>query len=251
MSKWLRIVVWVFGVIACLALGLETFARVPGSFAVPALAPGPDTRVLAVLVHGTGGREEPTLMALEQRFAELAAGQPGTTVIRYIWSPFSDTRFRARVNGERVGTALGREVAGMRNIQVIHLVGHSAGAYPLDSFCRAYREAAAQPARLVMTFLDPIGFDGMFNPGWGVGNFGGCADYAEAVINTDDPVPATNEPLQQAWNVDITGAASRAGTAADGHRWPVQYYLEQVTAADVDGASYSHTGRPRGTVVRR
>lgn len=124
--------------VAALA-GLEVYTRVPAGFAVPALGAPPDATGLVILFHGSRGREEPTLIAVEQRFRQLAAQAPGTAVIRYIWSPWSDNLLRARAVGLHVGAELGREAARLGGLRYIHLVGHSAGAYPMDAFCRAYR----------------------------------------------------------------------------------------------------------------
>ncbi|MBM4196386.1 MAG: hypothetical protein FJ197_04695 [Gammaproteobacteria bacterium] len=246
MRKSLRAIVVVIALVAAGAAGLELYARYPPAFAVPDPVVAPGTRVLVLLLHGSNGREEPTLIALERRFAQLAAETPDVSVLRYIWSPFSDTRLRARVNGGMVGSALGRNLAQRTDIEVLHLVGHSAGAYPVQALCEALRASSARPPRIVSTFLDPIGFDGALNPNWGAGNLGRCADYAEAYINTDDPVPATNAPLAQAWTVDVT--ATRPTPASDGHRWPAQYYLDHLTQADITGSAYSHDERPRGSL---
>jgi hypothetical protein len=249
MKKAARIVLGLALLVAALAAGVEFYARAPAAPQAAPLGVPPGTRVLVLLLHGSGGREEPTLVALERRLRGFAADRPGTAVIRYVWSPWSDSRMRARENGLAIGAAIGREAARAPGLEVVHVVSHSAGAYPSQAFCEAYRAGAHNPARVVQTFLDPIGFEGALDPGWGARKLGGCADYAEAVINTDDPVPATNAPLALAWNVDVTRAAARAAAGLDGHRWPVQWYLDAATAADLDGAGYAHGSRPRGAVT--
>jgi len=233
----------------CAAAGLELYARAPARPVVAPLAVPAGTRVLVVLFHGSGGRDEPNLIAVAQRLRELARSVPGAAVVRYVWSPYSDSRLRARANGLVVGAALGREAAAVAGLAVVHLVGHSAGAFTVTAFCDAYRAAAARPARVVLTYLDPIGFAGAFDPGWGARHYGSCGDFAEAVISTDDAVPATNAPLAQAWNVDVTRDPGRAGAGLDGHVWPVRWYLERLVPADVAGEGYDHAARARGAVV--
>lgn len=249
MTRVARVLVAAVLATACAAAGLELYARAPARPVVAPLEVPAGTRVLVVLFHGSGGREEPNLIAVAARLRELAQPVPGAAVVRYVWSPYSDSRLRARANGLVVGAALGREAAGVEGLDVVHLVGHSAGAYPVTAFCEAYRAAAPRPARLVLTYLDPIGFAGAFDPAWGARHYGACADYAESVISTDDAVPATNAPLAAAWNVDVTSDPGRAGAGLDGHVWPVRWYLERLVPADVAGAGYDHTARPRGTVV--
>ena len=248
MSSIRRIALVLVAALLVAAAALETYARWPANFSIVPPDPPAGTRVLVLLLHGSGGREEPALMALEQRFVALAAARPEVSVIRYIWSPHSDTRLRARVNGRLVGEIIGKALASRPEIRAIHLVGHSAGAYPVQAICDAYRAATPVAARIVSTFLDPIGFDGAFNPTWGAREFGGCADYAEAFINTDDPVPATNTPLAQAFTIDVTAAR---GDGVDGHRWPVDFYAGQLTEADIEATTSGHAARPRGNLVIR
>ena len=81
-----------------------------------------------------------------------------------------------------------------------------------------------------MTFLDPIGFKGPLDPGWGARHFGQCADEAEAFINTDDPAPATAKVLRHARTTDVTNDPARRQFGGGGHRWPVQYYLDSLPA---------------------
>jgi hypothetical protein len=249
MRRALRGLLGVLGAIAACAAAVDVYARLPLALDVEPLAVPAGTRTLVVLFHGRGGQDEPTLGSVEQRFDDLARGEPGTVVIRYVWAPYSDQRLRAGVNGATVGAALGRQVAALEGLRYIHLVGHSAGAYPVAAFCRAYRDSAAHPARVAVTYLDPIGFAGAFDAGWGARSYGECGDYVEAIINTDDPVPATNVPLQHAWNLDVTRAPDRDGGAAAGHRWPVRWYLRHLGAEDLDDSTRDNVSRPRGVVA--
>ena len=207
--KWPKRLLYAFGLVIAGSAAFDIYARIPARLDVEPLGLDPATRTAVLLFHGSGARDEPTLMAVEERFRALARGQPGTAVMRYIWSPYSEKRFRAAVNGAAVGEALGAELAGLPRLESIHLIGHSAGAYPLDPLCESYRKAGGR-ARIVITYLDPIGIQGVLDFGWGARNYGACADYAEAFINTDDPVPATNSPLAHAWNVDVTAAGKLA-----------------------------------------
>lgn len=250
MSKWRRRSIYILGVLALGCAVLEICTRLPASFAVRPLGLNGRPHALVLLFHGRYGEEEPSFLALTQRFQELAATRPGTAAVRYIWAPYSDWRFRVQVNGDRIGRALGRELAAQPQLEYIHLVSQSAGAYLLEPLCEAYRQAAPRPARIEMTYLDPIGFGGAFDLTYGVRHFGRCADYAEAVINTEDRVPTTNAPLENAWNRDVTGASGRAAYPGSGHRWPMQYYLNNLTAADLTPGLQNHRNRPRGAVGR-
>jgi len=240
------------GLGALLATGLagELYARLPASIEVEPLDFHAATRDVTLLFHGRGGRDEPGLVALERRLHELIGTQPGSVVRRYIWAPHSDVRLRAAENGERIGHELGRELARLPALEAVHLVAHSAGAYVLDPLCRALRAGTQRRVRVTMTFLDPMGIRGTVDTGWGQRHYGACADYAEAWINTDDRVPASNDPLAHAYNIDVTAASGRAAYGGDGHRWPMYSYLAELDAERLR-AQWSHETRPRGAVERR
>ncbi|MEO7385397.1 MAG: hypothetical protein ABIX37_00525 [Gammaproteobacteria bacterium] len=225
MSGWLRFALYAVALLAITAAGLQVYSVLPAAFAVRPVGLPADTHAVVLLFHGSGGRDEPGLIQLEDAVRRSEPAGSRTAVVRYVWSPWSDTKLRTYPNGIRVGDALGTELAGLPDLASIHLIAHSAGAYVLEPLCRAYRAQRTTPgARIRMTYLDPIGFRGPLDPGWGARQFGRCADDAEAFINTDDPVPATGAVLQHARTTDVTRDPGRRNFAGGGHRWPVQYY---------------------------
>lgn len=250
MHTALRVLLIGIGLLVLAGLLLDGWSRLPARFDVPPLALPAGTRDAVLIFHGRGGKEEPVVVNLAGRFEALAAEAPGTAIVRYVWSPWSDTRFRSQPNGAHLGEVLGAELAALPDLENLHLVGHSAGAYVLDPLCAAYKAAGGR-ARVSITYLDPIGFRGVLDTGYGARNYGACADYAEAFINTDDPVPATNSPLRQAWTIDVTGAPSRAAFTGDGHRWPVQFYADQLTVTDIAPLPADPASRPRGGIERK
>lgn len=219
--------------VAGLGGGLQLYAVFPARFEVAPLELAPDSRHLVLLFHGSNGRNEPLMASLEKQIRELTDVQAGTAVARYTWAPYSDARLRTHPNGTRVGESLGLGIAKLRDLESLHLIAHSAGAYVLEPLCASYRVAVAGRngggARIRMTFLDPIGFRGPLDPGWGARHFGQCADEAEAFINTDDPAPATADMLRHARTTDVTSDPSRQQFSRDGHRWPVQYYINRLS----------------------
>ena len=100
--------------------------------------------------------------------------------------------------------------------------------------------------------------------------FGRDADFAEHILNTDDPVPNTSDPLPLCYCLDVTGAAERAqfpppppsgrGAFADlvlralvNHNWPLGWlarHYEPALGADGHVVHPSHAQLPRGAVVR-
>ena len=229
----------------------DAYARFPASFDLAPLQLDPATRRAVLLFHGKGGRDEPTMMAMEAKARSALAGRGDVAVLRYVWSPYSDGRFRAAVNGERVGRLLGADLARLPALEAVHIIAHSAGAYIPGPLCETLKQSAGRPVRVDITYIDPIGWHGVLDAGWGARNFGQCGDYVEAFINTDDPVPATNAPLANAWNVDVTAARRKSAYAGGGHVWPMQYYLDTVTTDEILPGAHTHDTRPRGAVEIR
>jgi hypothetical protein len=220
--------------VAALWLLLEAYARWPSGIEAPAIEPPTGAAALILVVHGSFGRDEPELLALDARLRALTAAEPDIDVRRYLWSPYSDNILRAAARGERIGAALGERLGRRTTLRELHLIAHSAGAYLLEPLCESARRAPrSAPLFVRMTFLDPIGLRGSVDRGYGAGNFGRCADLAEVFFSTDDPAPATDRAYVHARNFDVTRAPGRAAYPRGGHRWPVRYYLDRLTRADL------------------
>ena len=112
----------------------------------------------------------------------------------------------------------------------------SVGAFAADAACSEYKtlwssssSASSTSPRptLQLTLLDPFTQLGVLGPGYGARNFGASADYAQQFMNTDDPVPSTNEPCEGCRVWDVTEARERGdGSNRDifGHDWPLVYF---------------------------
>lgn len=242
-SRRRRALKWM-GLLFLGALAFDTYTRLPSSAEATPLQLTADTRSVVLLFHGTRGRDEPRLTEITRQF-KLAAN-PHTAVRKYIWSPYADNQFRARANAELIGEQLGVELAGLTHLEHIRLIAHSAGAYLLDPLCEAYKAAATNPAHIEMTLIDPIGIKGAWDFGYGYRNHGRCADFAAAYINVDDPAPGTNAPLEHAYNIDVTDADGRELFTDGGHRWPLKYYLDHLSATELQPGARSHAEFPRG-----
>jgi len=229
-------------------VALELYTRLPDPVDIPVIKVSPDTRELTLVFHGSGGSDEP----LMQRIAAAHEGDPtGAAAVAVNWSPASDNRLRAAANARVVGAALGAKLGSLENLQRLRLVGHSSGAYMLDAVCVAAR-AAAKPAPVITSvYLDPFGIDGFADWSHGAREHGRCADFALAIINTDDAAPATNAPLANAYNIDITDHPQRPDPAAANlHYWPVEFYARAAAERRLpSSAEWSHDQLPRGVVV--
>jgi len=224
-KRWLLVVILVLLV---LAAGLELYTRTPSVDRLPVLAVPQDTQVLALLIHGSQDGGNPLLPEIVAALQAHYRDTPNATVLLVDWAPASDDRLRAAANAQVVGAALGAQVAKLPALRELRLVAHSAGAYMPDAICEAYRKAAARPARVTMEFLDPFQIRGFFDWTHGSREHGRCADFALAIINTDDNAPSTNRPLRHAQNLDITADPGRRTFTGGGHYWPLRWYRDRV-----------------------
>jgi hypothetical protein len=244
-------------------VGMEFYTRIPLDAPAALLTPDipANTRTVALVVHGSVDSDNPQFPAIVVRLeAHYAAAGETDFVVRFLrWSPWSDQRLRAAATAEQLGERLGERIARLRELENLHLVVHSSGAYVADTLCESYRRnladsaAADQPARraarVTMVFLDPFQLRGFVDWRHGTRNHGRCADFALAIINTDDPAPTTNSPLLQAWNIDVTRHAGAAAIKHNGHYWPPQYYLEFLPGLERAPLELSHERYPRGGVL--
>jgi hypothetical protein len=196
---------------------------------VPAQSEG--ARYLLFIVHGSGNTaaDWPADLVAKVKTALTQAGQ--WDIVAYDWSTYSEDKLSAANAGIEIGTYIGNTLSSSPyHYERIQFVAHSVGSFVIQAACEAYRSQASRDTRIHLTFLDPFGGRGLLDWSYGRKHFGAGADFAEAYINTSDPAPSTNDPLQNAHNFDVTGKAPATLTGSDLHWWPVYFYIESVTA---------------------
>jgi len=249
MMQRLRRILPAAGLLVVLGLGvMEVYTRLPQAAEVAALPVAATTTRLLLVVHGSADADNPQFPDIVGRLAATHADDPGTVVHYLRWDPWSDLRLRAAASARMLGRELGLELAGLPALQELQLIVHSSGAYVADALCESYRAQATSPARVQMIFLDAFQIRGFIDWSHGARTHGRCADFALSIFNTDDPAPATNRPLQQAFNIDVTAHPARAAYERNGHYWPVEYFRLFLTDPDALPAAPSHQRFPRGTV---
>lgn len=187
-----------------------------------------DMEEVTLVFHGAAGQDQYTDELMTNLRAKCAGKTQYAAMID--WSALSSNILQASFNGQRVGRETARRLlercndstANARHLKAVHLIGISVGAFAADEACATIKSQLGVSITCQLTLLDPFQQRGVIGTGYGNANFGESADYAVHYLNTDDPVPSTNEPLTQYCGVvDITKLRPES---IFGHDWPVVYY---------------------------
>jgi hypothetical protein len=235
-GTWLRIVAVAAFLAAVGASCTTAAAPVP---ALPAKTPG--ARGLIVIVHGVEGRAKWWPLRLESAFRRLDVDQDLWDIYRPDWHEMSLDRLAAPRLGYALGRELGTGLVGRADTyDVIHLIGHSAGAHVIQGIADAVGDLSGATV-VYSTFLDPFVVRSVVRLFWGVRRLGASSDFAECYVTRDDPLPFTNSFLKHANNVDLTPILPRVPDAANNyaHLWPIDYYISTATSTDVSGVRHS------------
>ena len=216
---------------------------------------------IVIVFPGAGGVDENTQQLEEAiRRSDRAKGLK-RYVRTYDWLQYRGSFVRASFEAQRVGNRIctdlvtGADAVG-RPIKNLHAIGISVGAFAADACTKAYvmhSNGQQQGARL--TLLDPFTSKGIFGYEWGVKNMGKYASITESYMNTDDPVPTTNDPLDLAYTIDVTNSEQKKlYIPKDGdsmHSWPVKYLATNwKTDVDMEGNVVLPVGEEKGKVVK-
>ncbi len=243
-----RIAASLAALLVLVAGALEVYARQPVPAPPPALDLPPGVTTLVLVIHGSADQDSPQLRDIVAGLTARYRDTPNAAVRFVNWAPASDQRLRAAATAQAVGRRIGESLGHLGTLRELHLIAHSSGTFMPDAICTAYRAGSPEPARVTMTLLDPFQIRGFVDWTYGAREHGRCADYTLAIINTDDPAPATNRPLAQAYNLDVTAHPERATFTRNGHYWPVQYYLHHLLAEEPEMGLRTHANEPRGAV---
>jgi hypothetical protein len=249
------------------AIAIEAYSRLPQKLLFGS-TPRPleqfDDKDIVIIFPGAGGPDENTSNLAQAVIESDKLCGVKRHVEVYDWSPWKGNLIRASYDGQSVGKIIGEQLAeGFGDLKSVHVMGVSVGAFAADSCCHHFqkksqnKKSASVPTYVRATFLDPFTQRGLFGTKYGTKLFGKAAAFCEHYLNTDDPVPSTNEPLSKAIVYDITASESRKlfiplkGDSM--HSWPVAYYGRQwETKLNEDGTLFHplHTSDTlRGTVI--
>lgn len=180
----------------------------------------PSASHLILIAHGV--RDGPLTWSRGLRDLFRGRQRDDTKVISIDWNPYSEDVFRCAISAKRIGRKIGGLITGQEQIESLHLIGHSCGAFVIYGMCREVKYRSAR-ITIQSTYLDPLSVYGLYWD-YGIDNFGDCADFADGYIDVEDDVPGSNQPLSHAFTVDVTPARIKHGIGISPHNWPTVYY---------------------------
>mmetsp|Transcript_6355 Transcript_6355/g.9236 ORF Transcript_6355/g.9236 Transcript_6355/m.9236 type:complete len:332 (+) Transcript_6355:41-1036(+) len=204
---------------------------------------------LVIIFPGAGGRDQFTdeleeTIKRSDRKQGLTKPSNERLITTYDWIEHRGNVLTAAFDSEAVGEGVARGIIESRHkieiesssyqpIRSIHCIGVSVGAFAANVCARSLKKAHANSdasPHVRLTLLDPFCSRGLWGNQYGENNFGLDVDYAEQYLNTDDPVPSTNEPLSHCTCIDVTNAKEREQFALvipdneTMHCWPLVYF---------------------------
>lgn len=215
------------GTLGIATAAIEIFSRLPPQLVYRRPLPSfPDFNESHVFVvfPGAGGPDANTAALLQS----VHEGDHKQKLQRFSfvfdWSAWRGNLFRAAFDSQAVGISIADYFLRTKpQLTHIHVVGISVGAFAADSFVREIKSKNSK-VKTQLTLLDPFCSRGVFHQNYGINYFGREADFCEHFLNTDDPVPFTNDPLRHAHVFDVTHTAARASFTPlpndNMHSWP-------------------------------
>ena len=209
---------------------------------------------VTLVFHGAGGQDMYT-DELMKNLKDLSSSITYEAIMD--WSDISSNLLQASFNGQRYGRIVASQLVdeaklfnvkngrGKQKLKTLHIIGISVGAFAADAAVNQFKYLIGDDSdtHVQLTLLDPFSQRGVIGLNYGSKEFGKSADYAQQFLNTvranliliptrftplltfliekDDPVPSTSEPLSNCACFDVT---SQRPDEIFGHDWPLVYY---------------------------
>lgn len=190
----------------------------------------PDVEYLTLSAHGVKDTPASWSDALQSTFAVVEHSSFSKLKKQHIslsWQPYSDNVFICSVTGKNIGYELGEQIGKMPKLKAVHLVGHSCGSFVIFGLCESLKEQNSSIG-IQTTYLDPVSvYSGIFWD-YGLNNFGRCADFSDAYIDTEDSVPGSNQALPYVYTFDVTQTRVGDDLTYTPHQWPTIFYLNAL-----------------------
>ena len=198
-----------------------------------------ENKVNTFIFPGAGGVDE----LVEELQSELSSSNKNnkfndvtTTPLIVDWKEQRGSILTAGYDSEAVGESIAMCVddddSSDTELKVVHYIGISVGGFAANAAARWTCQQQDPSSEVMMevrlTLLDPFCGRGLTGPNYGRDNFGIHGTTAIHLLNTDDPVPTTNDPLPNCFTVDVTQAAERnkfiPPPGDSMHSWPLAYF---------------------------
>jgi hypothetical protein len=217
-----------------------------------------DTRSQQTFIFpGAGGVDDLVL--------ELQASNPNSKIID--WKEYRGSILTASFDSEAVGEAVAELVlntiesneipSSSPSLSSIRFIGISVGAFAANAAATlVHNDDCCDALDVHLVLLDPFCGRGAFGPNYGRDNFGKHATTALQILNTDDPVPSTNDPLPLCYCIDVTDAPQKKDFVLlpgdSMHSWPLAYYIRHYSGGndDTDHPNSKSPILPRGKVIK-
>ena len=199
-----------------------------------------NTDIKTFIFPGAGGVDELVL--------ELQESKPNSVVVD--WKNYRGSLLTAGFDSEAVGEAIAGMVLqnNMKSSEgvpkSIQFIGISVGAFAANAAATIVHRELEEKKRndsddtcdVHFVLLDPFCGRGVFGPNYGRDNFGKHATTALQILNTDDPVPTTNDSLPLCYCLDVTDAPERRDFVPlpgdSMHSWPLAYFARHYVNED-------------------
>ncbi len=183
---------------------------------------------IILIAHGLGDTAATWSNQLKSTMQQqLAQEGDAIQLISLDWNPYSIPSFRCSVNGKRIGAILGQAMSVSKQLESVHLIGHSCGSFVVLGLCESLK-AKRKNILTQSTYLDPVSIYGGVFWNYGINRFGSCADFSEAYIDHEDAVPGSNQRLPNTHTFDVTQARKKNHFDQSPHIWPTVYYQQLV-----------------------
>ncbi len=186
------------------------------------------TQYLTLSAHGV--KDSPAswsdqLMSLMRKFPSKQIATMHQQTISIDWQNFSKNVFMCSTAGKQLGFEIGTKIAKQHNIQGVHIIGHSCGAFVALGICQGVK---SDNTNIIVqsTYLDPVSVYGGIFWDYGLDNFGRCANFSDSYIDTEDSIPGSNQALPYSITFDVTNVRRDRNLHVPPHVWPTKYYIE-------------------------
>lgn len=191
-----------------------------------------DVEFISLSAHGVKDSPSSWSDLLQSTYQGQLKGQVNSQHISLNWQSYSNNALICSVTGKEIGRQLGVKLSKLEHLKKVHLIGHSCGAFIILGVCNTLKELNPK-LYIQSTYLDPVSVYSGILWNYGLKNFGLCADFSDAYIDTQDGVPGSNQAQPHSFTFDVTEKRIKQGEKYPPHAWPTIFYIDALTKKQV------------------